>query len=228
MVALDEIADPRNDYNLNLPRYIDSTELEDVQDIDGHLRGGIPERDLDALAAYWQVIPGVRAALFQPVRPGYAELTRPIAEVKPAIFAHPEFTAFNERATAIFTDWKAANTPLLKGFAQGDHPKALIVMLSEDLLARFKSAALVDAYDLYQHLMDYWAETMQDDCYWITADGWAAKPARIVETDKKGRRKDKGWAVSYTHLDVYKRQLRALMLRNWKQAFSAQVGERFF
>ena len=49
MVPVEEIADPKNDYNLNLPRYIDSTEPEDLQDIDGHLRGGIPERDIDAL-----------------------------------------------------------------------------------------------------------------------------------------------------------------------------------
>ena len=72
MVPVDEIADPKNDYNLNLPRYIDSTEPEDLQDIDGHLRGGIPERDLDALGRYWQIIPGVRAALFETAdRPGY-------------------------------------------------------------------------------------------------------------------------------------------------------------
>ncbi len=57
----------------------------------------------------------------------------------------------------------------------------------------FKPAPLVDAYDIYQHLMDYWAETMQDDCYLIALDGWVAKPSRIIETDKKGRSKDKGW-----------------------------------
>ncbi len=84
MVLLAEIADPKNDFNLNLPRYIDSTEPEDLQDIDGHLRGGIPERDLDALAAYWQVLPGVRASLFEPAdRPGYAHLKLPLPVVKP-------------------------------------------------------------------------------------------------------------------------------------------------
>ncbi len=57
MVSVAEISDPKNDYNLNLPRYIDSTEPEDMQDIDGHLRGGIPERDIDALARYWQIMP---------------------------------------------------------------------------------------------------------------------------------------------------------------------------
>jgi type I restriction enzyme M protein len=194
MVPFDEIADAKNDYNLNLPRYIDSTEPEDLQDIDGHLRGGIPERDLDALGDYWQVLPGVRAALFETLRPGYAHLKLPLPEVKPAIFGHAEFTAFNQAATQRFSDWRAAATPQLTGFDQGGHPKALIETIAEALLASFKPASLLDAYDIYQHLMDYWAETMQDDAYLIAADGWVAKPARIVETDKKGKSKDRGWA----------------------------------
>jgi type I restriction enzyme M protein len=193
-VPFDEIADARNDFNLNLPRYIDTTEPEDLQDIDAHLNGGIPERDLDALDAYWQVLPGVRAALFDTLRPGYARLKRPLAELKPAIFSHPEFTAFNQAATQRFTDWREATTPRLTAFDKGAHPKALIETIAEDLLERFRPAPLLDAYDIYQHLMDYWAATMQDDAYLITADGWIAKPARIVETDKKGRARDKGWA----------------------------------
>ena len=194
-VPLAEIGEAKNDYNLNLPRYIDSTAPEDLQDIDGHLRGGIPERDLDALADYWQVLPGVRATLFESAgRPGYVRLRLPLSEVKPAIFGHAEFTAFNRTATQRFADWRAAVTPQLTGFDQGGHPKALIEAIAEALLTGFKPAPLLDAYDLYQHLMDYWAETMQDDAYLIAADGWVAKPARIVETDKKGRAKDRGWA----------------------------------
>ena len=65
MVPLAEISDPKNDFNLNLPRYIDSTEPEDLQDIDGHLRGGIPDRDIDALDRYWQVFPACARALFE-------------------------------------------------------------------------------------------------------------------------------------------------------------------
>jgi type I restriction enzyme M protein len=194
MVPRSEIADAKNDYNLNLPRYIDSTEPEDLQDIAGHLSGGIPERDLDALAPYWQVLPAVRATLFASQRPNYARLTLPLPEVKPAIFDHAEFTAFNESATERFQHWRKAATKQLTGFDKEAHPKALIESIAEALLATFKPAPLLDAYDIYQHLMDYWAETMQDDCYLIAADGWVAKPARIVETDKKGKSKDKGWA----------------------------------
>ncbi len=199
MVPLTEIADPKNDFNLNLPRYIDSTEPEDLQDIDGHLRGGIPERDLDALGAYWQVLPGVRGLLFEAFdktggRPGYARLKPALTEVKPAIFGHAEFAAFQQQATQVFADWGKATTKHLTGFGKDGHPKALIETIAEDLLAAFRKAPLLDAYDIYQHLMDYWAETMQDDAYLIAADGWVAVPARIVETDKKGKSKDKGWA----------------------------------
>ncbi len=133
----------------------------------------------------------MRAALFKKsTHPGYYELTS--FEVKPAIFGHPEFTAFKTGVDKLFAKWKSANTPRLKGFGIDGHPKALIEMLSEDLLAAFALAPLLDHYDIYQHLMDYWAETMQDDCYLITADGWveAAKP-RLMVDDKTKKTKDK-------------------------------------
>ena len=191
MVPVAEIADPKNAYNLNLPRYIDNTEPEDLQDIDGHLRGGIPERDLDALGGYWKLMPALRAALFQPfIRPGYTQLRVPIGEVKAAIFGHPEFTAFHGSVTALFKRWRQANTPHLMGFAQGGHPKTLIASVSESLLADFKAAPLLDAYDVFQHLMDYWAETLQDDAYLIAAVGWkeGAKPREILQVKNKEKK----------------------------------------
>ncbi len=195
MVPFTEIAEPKNDFNLNLPRYIDSTEPEDLQDIDGHLRGGIPERDLDALGAYWKVLPSVRGVLFEPFdktggRPGYARLKPALTEVKPAIFGHAEFSAFQQKATKVFADWRQATTPRLTGFGKDDHPKVLIETIAEDLLAAFRQAPLLDAYDIYQHLMDYWAETMQDDAYLIAADGWfnGAQPREIVQVKDKNNK----------------------------------------
>ena len=198
MVPFDEISDPKNDYNLNLPRYIDSTEPEDIQDIDAHLRGGLPDRDINALDAYWQVLPGVRNELFESAgRPGYSRLKPPIAEVKSAILNHSEFTAFKTTVTELFDDWRTTHTPTLKGFGKEGHPKALIEAIAQDLLTSFRSAPLLDAYDMYQHLMDYWMETMQDDCYLIAADGWVAETHRVLEEiktgKKKGQKKDKGW-----------------------------------
>jgi len=175
MVPLAEISDPKNDFNLNLPRYIDSTEPEDLQDIDAHLCGGIPNSDIDALQKYWDVFPAVRTALFKAAkRSGYSELKVATSEIKPAIFGHAEFTAFNETVTKLFGKWRKANTPTLKFIEIGRKPKALIAELSEDLLETFRKAPLLDPYDVYQHLMDYWAATMQDDVYLLVQDGWQA------------------------------------------------------
>jgi type I restriction enzyme M protein len=193
MVPVAEISDAKNDFNLNLPRYIDSSQPEDLQDIEGHLRGGIPARDIEALERYWQVIPNVRAALFEQAdRPGYTQLKVAVSDIKAAIFGHSEFTAFNESVKKLFAKWKAVHTPRLKNIAKGGKPKALIEALSEDLLETFREARLLDSYDVYQHLMDYWAETMQDDLYMIASDGWreAAKPRLIIEDkDKKSKEK---------------------------------------
>ena len=198
MVPFDEIADQKNDYNLNLPRYIDSTSPEDIQDIDGHLRGGIPNRDIDnpdsQLAAYWQVIPGIRPTLLKSAgRGGYSRLRLPITEVKFAILSHDEFAAFRADVIRIFDRWCTANRPRLKGFDKEGHPKKLIATIAEELLKAFRKAKLLDAYDIYQHLMDYWAETMQDDCYLIAADGWVAETHRIYKEQKNGKQKDIGW-----------------------------------
>ena len=191
MVPLEEIANPKNDYNLNLPRYIDSTESEDLQDIDGHLRGGIPARDIDdpvRLKSYWSILPGVQDALFQSSgRPCYCQLRVPIGDIKATIFGHAEFAAFQKTANHLFGQWKGTNTPRLKGFNKGGHARQLIETISEALLTAFKAASLLDAYGLYQYLMDYWAETMQDDCYLIAGDGWkaGAQPREIVQVKNK-------------------------------------------
>jgi len=192
MVSFDEIE--RNEFNLNLPRYIDSQKQEDRQDIEGHLRGGIPQADIDALQAYWDVCPGLKKALFKGCRPGYVELAIDKGSIKPAIFGHPEFASFIEGMNKHFNVWRARSAEKLKALKAGHHPKDVIFDLSEDLLAHYTGRPLVDKYYVYQHLMDYWAEVMQDDCYLIAADGWKAETYRIIEWDKKGKEKDRGWA----------------------------------
>lgn len=191
MVSFAEIE--KNEYNLNLPRYIDSQTPEDRQDIEGHLRGGIPEADVDALQPYWTVCPHLRYTLFKPCRPGYLTLAVEKSAIRSVIYQHPEFTSFMDGMNAHFATWRKKVAASLKALEPGFHPKELIVELSEGLLAHYSGRPLLDPYDVYQHLMDYWAETMQDDCYLTAADGWTAKTTRIIEKDKKGKEKDKGW-----------------------------------
>ena len=192
MVSFDEIE--RNEFNLNLPRYIDSQEPEDIQDIAGHLQGGIPAVDIDALSKYWDICPSLRRKLFKKTRAGYYGLVVEKSAIKSIIYEHPEFSAFIADMNAHFEKWRKKSAAFLKGLEKGSHPRAVISTLAEDLLKHYTDKPLIDRYDIYQHLMDYWAQAMQDDCYLIVSDGWKAETYRIIETDKKGREKDKGWA----------------------------------
>src|SRR2546423_8262073 len=170
MLSSCEIAGAANVYNQNLPRYIDSSEPEALQDLDAHLNGGIPNRDIDALDAYWTVIPSLRAALFKGNgRAGYSEAKLETNQVKPTIIASPEFATFSAHIKDVTDAWCKAHAPRLNGLKINDLPRAVIHELSEDLLARFTNQPLLDRYDVYQRLMHYCAETMQDDVYLIAA-----------------------------------------------------------
>ena len=213
-----------HDYDLNLPRYIDSSEAEDLQDIEAHLRGGIPERDIDALQAYWQVCPQLREVLFQPLRPGYLEPAVTPAEVKATITAHPQFAGFLAAMAEHFAAWRQQATAQLMALEPGCHPKAVVRELSEGLLAHSEGQPLIDAYAVYQLLLDQWAESMQDDVYAISADGWRTETYRVLETDKKGKTKDKGWACDLVPKELLVRQLFAGDLE-MIEALRAQLEE---
>jgi type I restriction enzyme M protein len=174
-VGLEEVA--KNDYNLNIPRYIDSSEPEDLHDLSAHLQGGIPNADIDALDGYWQAFPSVRASLFEPARDGYSNILVVANEVKASILNQDEFKAFAQIAIDLFHSWKeqAQLTELTTSKEEGyESPKEIIHRISERLLSAYANAPLLDKYDIYQIIMDYWAESMQDDVYVITQDGWQA------------------------------------------------------
>ena len=188
MVPLAEIADPANDYNLNIPRYIDSSEPEDLHDLDAHLNGGIPDRDIDALSAYWTIFPSLRNVLFEGNgRSGYSETRVETRQLKTAVLGHGEFKSYAHRVSAIFKDWRESHEPLLCGLEVNARPRTVIDTLSEDLLTRFVNLPLLSAYDVYQRLMNYWDDVMQDDVYLIAADGWmkAAQPRGIIVDKEK-------------------------------------------
>ena len=174
MVIVAEIE--KNEFNLNIPRYIDSQEADDIQDIEAHLKGDIPTQDIEDLQNYWNVYPTLKTSLFgEGKRKGYSTLKITQEEIKQTIFSHPEFTKYAKTMEATFDTWKEKNTKLLKNFTIGAKPKEVIQEISEDILLAFSKTNLIDKYDIYQHLMEYWAETMQDDMYLIAVDGWKAE-----------------------------------------------------
>ncbi|MFE3249593.1 type I restriction-modification system subunit M [Streptomyces sp. NPDC059209] len=188
MVPLSEIADPKNDYNLNIPRYVDSSEPEDIQDLHAHLHGGIPDHDLNALSGYWDAFPQLRDQLFQPNRPGYNDLTIDVSRVQQAILDSPEFQKFTQEARELTAEWFDAHRKQLRGIDETTRPNDLIAALGDNLLTRFKPVPLLDEYDVYEQLMAYWHDVVHDDVFMIMNDGWleAAKPRKIMaDKDRK-------------------------------------------
>ena len=127
MVPFAEIE--HNEFNLNLPRYIDSQTQEDVQDIAGHLQGGIPVSDVDALEQYWSICPGLKSTLFHPLRPNYSQLSAHHSQLKQTIYQHPEFAAFIAGMNAHFAMWRQTSVATLKELhgwqpSQGHHRSA--------------------------------------------------------------------------------------------------------
>ncbi|MFK7160032.1 type I restriction-modification system subunit M [Marinospirillum sp. MEB164] len=183
-VPFTEIA--ANDYNLNIPRYIDSSEPEDLHDLSAHLQGGIPNADIEALNNYWQVFASLRSCLFEPARPSYSQARIKASEVKATILQHEEFKTFAAQSLIPFTQWK--ERAQLKTIQLGEQPKAIIHRISEDLLESYAQSALLSKYDIYQILMDYWAEVMQDDVYVLVQDGWQAGRVLRELTANKGEK----------------------------------------
>lgn len=192
IVAISEIEE--KEFNLNIPRYLDSQEEEDVQDIEAHLLGGIPDADINELQAYWEVYETMRIDLFEPFgREGYSQLKISKDSIKSTIFSHAEFLAYSEKVNSVFTKWENSIVPNLKNLQKGVNPKKIIHNVSESLLQAFGSLKLIDNYDVYQHLMVYWNDVMQDDVYVISDDGWQSgrEVYRILKITKQKDGKSK-------------------------------------
>ena len=194
MVTLDEIAE--HDYNLNIPRYIDGSEAEDIHDLDAHLNGGLPQHDIDALQAYWQHFPNLRKTLFKAdeERPCYSHLQIASEQLKATILSDKEYKTFAIDVMQRFKTWAKKHSEALKNLVQDDtiRPKRVIYDLSEDLLSAFADAPLLDKYDVYQILMTYWEEALQDDVYMLAQEGWSNDYlVRLVRKDGKGKDAEK-------------------------------------
>lgn len=189
MVTLSEIE--ANEYNLNIPRYIDSSEDEDIQDLYAHLNGGIPNSDIEKFTPYWEVFASLKKELFEPSGiEGYSRSKIASNEIKATLLNHQEYQAFKADVLNCFDTWRKEHIVKLYDLEIGFHPKELIVELSKSLLALFADVKLISNYEIYQILMDYWADVFQDDCYMLSSDGWEVgnTPRELIPTkDKNGK-----------------------------------------
>ena len=198
MVPITEIADAKNDYNLNLPRYIDTSDPEDLHDLDAHLNGGIPNRDIDALGAFWKVLPNLRKSLFEPAgRDGYSKLAVQANEVPATIANSEEFKKFSAQIHESLVSWATHADKKMKALGDKTRPKDFIADLSELLLNTFKGLPLVDSYEVYQGLMSLWEQTLKDDVYMVIETGWEVG-GKLTALPVKAKGEKRTGRVDYT------------------------------
>ncbi len=183
-----------NEYNLNISRYIDSSEPEEIQDISAHLNGGIPAADIDRMEPYWKVFPSLKAVLFRPLKGKYYIPQVKKADIVKVITLHEEFLQHAKLVEDAYWNWKNEVKPILMDLTDAKPPKVLIEHISQKLLNYFSGVPLLDKYEVYQVLMDYWAETMQDDVYVVCYDGYVAGRAISYDYVTK-KKKENGQTV---------------------------------
>lgn len=199
-VPNDEI-EVQNDYNLNLTRYIDSSDEEDVQDIYAHLHGGIPAADINSLSKYWKVFPSLKVQLLTSIDAKYYRLNVSHEKIRQAIYNNDEFSKYGDKVEAAFIEWKQKEYPVLASLNEDVSAKELIAAAAEEIIREYAPMSLIDKYDVYQVLLAYWNETMNDDVSLIISDPDGYANARVTDKieeeitqgKKKGEMKEVGW-----------------------------------
>ena len=198
MVMLDEIK-TKNEYNLNIPRYIDSSVKEDLQDITAHLRGGIPALDVDGLEKYWGEFAGLKEKLFAPLRKGYYKLIVEKDAVRDTIYIDPTFENYGKKVETAYLNWQKTADIRLFNLNSETNPKKLIVELAEKIVAEFENVKLIDKYDVYEVLLAYWQTVMADDVFLVKNDGYGTgneielMKEAVKSGKNKGQEKTIGW-----------------------------------
>ncbi len=181
----------KNDYNLNIPRYIEARDTEIVQDIDAHLKGGLPKHDIEQLSDYWKALPTLKDELVKNQGNGYYTWAVSREQIDGIINDNEDYQTL--QATLKHhcrTDFMELWQETIYGLAESsEKPKDLIERMGQSIRNLFgEGNLLVDEYDAYEQLMNYWAETMQDDVYMIMADGWKLNLRPKLKEDKKEKK----------------------------------------
>lgn len=188
-----------NDGNLNLPRYIQKIDDTLPQNIASHLKGGIPEIDIDSIEKLWKISPELKQEIFNCVDEKHNVYNLAMSPDEIEMVISEDENIKNEKVNeceVLFRIWKNSVRDSLLNINANTNPKELIRNMGIKILEDFESAQLLDNYDVYDFLLNYWNEKMQDDVYVLKAGGYeAGREIEYVYAQKK-RKDENGETVS--------------------------------
>lgn len=188
----------KNGGNLNIPRYIQKIDDTLPQNIAAHLRGGIPGTDVDSLRKLWSIAPALKQEIFTCIDEVHNIYTLALAsgEIEGAISQDESILVEQQHETkVIFEQWKEEVKDILLGIDADTNPKELIRMIAAMLRVAYEQARLLDNYDVYDCLLNYWNAKLQDDVYAIKSGGYAVAREIDYEYAKKKQKDESGETV---------------------------------
>ena len=173
--------------NLNVPRYIQKPDDTLPQNIEAHLHGGVPEYDINTLGIIWRISPSLKGKIFALTDGGIYKLAAGVDEIE-KIFEDDKILYAEKirEGREIFTIWKNKARDLLLSIKAEINPKTLIRTLGNMILSDYANSLIADKYSVFDCLMNYWNETLQDDVYMIRAYGYEAGRMVAKKEDKNG------------------------------------------
>jgi len=195
-----------NGYNLNIPRYVDSSAATESWDLHATMLGGIPNSEIANLEVYWQALPQLHNALFTPKSTAYSELAISKDVVNATISQHPQVLEFIKNYNQAFSGFDAhLNASLIQDWASVNRNQ-IEAALSAELFSRLAPIALIDKYQAYQFLSDQW-QIISADLEMMQTEGFAATKqvdANMVIKKKNGKDVEvqDGWKGHILPFDV--------------------------
>lgn len=188
----------KNGGNLNIPRYIQKIDDTLPQNIAAHLKGGIPGTDVDSLRKLWSIAPALKQEIFTCIDEVHNIYTLALAsgEIEGVISQDESILVEKQHETkVIFEQWKEEVKDILLGIDADTNPKELIRMIAAMLRVAYEQARLLDNYDVYDCLLNYWNAKLQDDVYAIKSGGYAVAREIDYEYAKKKQKDESGETV---------------------------------
>lgn len=202
VVSRDEIRN--NEYNLNIPRYVDSSEASESWDIYASMFGGIPWSEIDELKEYWHAFPSLKSALFENTSSDYCKLTA--TDIKKVIKDHNDIQSFENNYYAAFNGFDQYLYDELIDKMDTLNISKTEAVLSLIIFERLKNIPLVDKYEAYQLLDDDWTK-LAVDLEMIQTEGFEATkkvdPNMVVKKkDGKEQEVQEGWVGRIIPFDL--------------------------
>ncbi|WP_312501479.1 type I restriction-modification system subunit M [Lacrimispora sp.] len=207
-----------NDYNMNIPRYIEAFNKDIAQDVDAHLFGGIPKKNIDDLQVLQASVSDLLSASMKELRPNYVELTKPIAELMNEILSDKRILNKSEQIKTKVTEYIASYWDILRHIDKGTN----LAMLMENMLLEIKNmlAAFdyIDIYDGYQIIAEIWKRSLTHDTELIAASnfytvGRTREPNMVTKGSGNNKREEQdGWIGAIVPNDIIAKRLYSVEL----------------